>query len=139
MSTIGLADRIDLTRGDGPPSHKEWTASLHSGHLALPAGNPGSERAFKEWCGNQQRADAEDKKEDQVGLDGSEATILQKNCLESMAALRTAAMGSAELRGPREIEQVEIESAGRGSCGSPTPRSGTARVGLSSRFRHSGT
>ena len=48
MSTIGLADRIDLTRRGGPPSHKEWTASLHSKHLALPAGNPNSERAFKE-------------------------------------------------------------------------------------------
>ena len=43
-----------------------------------------SERALKEWCGNQQRADAEDKKEDQVGLDGSESTILQKNCLKSV-------------------------------------------------------
>ena len=84
MSTIGLADRIDLTRRGGPPSHKEWTASLHSGHLALPAGNPGSERAFKEWCGNQQRADAEDKQEDQIGLDGRESTVLQKNCLESV-------------------------------------------------------
>jgi hypothetical protein len=56
-----------------------------------------------------------------------------------MAALRTAAMGSAKLRRPGQIEQVEIECAGRGGGRSPTTGSGTARVGLSPRFRWSGT
>jgi len=76
---------------DGPPSHKEWTACLHSGHGIENAGNPlfpvkiapftppgpASERPLEKRRSNQQRADAEDKKIEQVVADRDESAVLE--------------------------------------------------------------
>jgi len=48
----------------------------------------GLERPLEKGCRNQQRADSENKQEQQIGLNGHESSILQQNRFESVNRIR---------------------------------------------------